>query len=124
MGASATARRLLWIAATDSTFVLDRETGTITGKCIHCRRKLTLRADGTPVSRATIEHIVPRGQGGGDELENLAIACARCNAGKGHRLDHRGLDDPKLREVIETLRGRKRERARDVPSGWDLPPFA
>ncbi len=122
MSASATARRLLWIAATDATFELDRASATITGKCIHCRRKLTLRADGTPVSRATIEHIVPRTHGGGDDLDNLAIACARCNAGKGHRLDHRALEDPTLQSVIETLRSRKRARAREAPSDWDLPP--
>lgn len=36
----------------------------------HWRPKLT---------RATIEHIIPRSQGGSDDWENLAAACYRCN---------------------------------------------
>ena len=118
----ATRRRLLWIAATDATFELDRERGVVEGKCIHCRRRLRLRRDGTPISRATVEHIVARTHGGTDELENLAIACSACNAGKGHRLDVRRPDDPKLLEVQATLQRRRRERWRDPPEDWDLPP--
>ena len=33
----------------------------------------------------TIDHIVPRCQGGGDELRNLAVACRPCNSRKGGR---------------------------------------
>ena len=32
--------------------------------------------------------------------DNLALACARCNAGKGMRLDHRSRDDATLDAVI------------------------
>lgn len=117
-----TRRRLLWIAATDATFDLDRERGVIEGKCVHCGRRLRLRLDGAPISKATIEHIVARTHGGGDDLENLAIACAGCNAGKGHRLDVRRADDPKLVQVQVTLRGRRRQRWREPPPDWDLPP--
>jgi 5-methylcytosine-specific restriction endonuclease McrA len=120
--ADLTRRRLLWIAATDATFELDHARAVIEGKCIHCSRRLRLRLDGTPVSRATIEHIVARTHGGGDDLENLAIACAGCNQGKGHRLDVRRSDDPKLVEVQATLRQRRRRRWREPPADWDLPP--
>ena len=30
-----------------------------------------------------VEHIVPRGRGGPDELDNLALACRSCNLRKG-----------------------------------------
>ncbi|MCX4243514.1 HNH endonuclease [Paraliomyxa miuraensis] len=118
-----TRRRLLWCAATDSSFErIELADGpALEGKCLHCSRKLLLRADGEPISRATIEHIVPRTHGGGDELSNLGIACARCNHGKGVRLDVRRADDPTLRRVIETLRERRRARWREPPSDWDLP---
>lgn len=118
-----TAAQLLWIAATDRTFEKVTVAGesAICGKCIHCGRRLTLSPTGRPVSRATIEHIVPRNHGGTDELSNLAVACARCNAGKGHRLDVRAWSDPKLQEVVATLKKRRAERWRDPPRGWDLP---
>ena len=118
-----TAARLLWIAATDNTFERVTVAGedAISGKCIHCNRRLTLSPSGEPISRATIEHIVPRTHGGTDALDNLAIACARCNAGKGHRHDHKPWHDPKLQAVIETLTKRRAERWREPPEGWDLP---
>jgi 5-methylcytosine-specific restriction endonuclease McrA len=36
---------------------------------------------GTP----TIDHIVPRCQGGSDDLDNLATCCSTCNSSKGGR---------------------------------------
>jgi 5-methylcytosine-specific restriction endonuclease McrA len=37
----------------------------------------------TPHQRALeVDHIVPRNQGGSDELSNLQAFCFRCNAGK------------------------------------------
>lgn len=114
MGSRRKQRRLLEVAATDRTFEpreLDGEQ-VLEGKCIHCQRKLVLRADGTPINGATLEHIVPKNHGGTDDLENLAIACARCNSEKGLRHDHKRSDDPKLREVIQRLQERRRKRLR------------
>jgi len=121
---SLTRRRLLWCAATDSSYQrIELADGpAVEGKCLHCGRKLVLWASGDPVSRATIEHIVPRNHGGGDELTNLGIACARCNHGKGVRHDGRRRDDPKLQAIIDTLQQRRRERWREPPVDWDLPP--
>lgn len=34
----------------------------------------------------TCDHIVPLVRGGTNELENLTIACRRCNSSKGHKL--------------------------------------
>lgn len=46
------------------------------GLCRYCGRQVTL-ADGP--RQATIDHVVPRSRGGSDKLDNLALACARCN---------------------------------------------
>lgn len=105
---------LLRVAETDHTFERKEARGEVVleGKCIHCQRKLSLRLDGTPLSDATLEHIVPKNHGGTDDLRNLAIACARCNSEKGLRHDHKPGDDVKLNEVIATLQARRRERMR------------
>lgn len=38
-----------------------------------------------PTSELSIDHVLPRAQGGGDNWENLVCACVRCNARKGGR---------------------------------------
>jgi len=38
-----------------------------------------------PLSELSIDHVIPRSQGGGDTWENLVCACHRCNARKGGR---------------------------------------
>lgn len=116
-------RLLLWAAATDRTFELREEGGAqlLVGKCIHCRRKLAIdvRGNGAPV--ATVEHILPKTHGGTDALENLAVACRRCNSSKGVRVDGRRADDPVLQAVVATLRARRAERMREPPEGLALP---
>ena len=114
MGASRKRRLLLRVAATDRTFeqkVLDGAP-VLEGKCIHCGKKLALAEDGAPLNGATLEHIVPKNHGGTDDLENLAIACARCNAEKGLRHDHKRRDDPKLQAIVARLQERRRDRLR------------
>ena len=105
---------LLRVAESDRTFEPKELRGEriLEGKCIHCQRKLALYLDGTPVNDATLEHIVPKHHGGTDDLENLALACARCNSEKGLRHDHKSKDDPKLNEVIARLQARRRTRLR------------
>jgi 5-methylcytosine-specific restriction endonuclease McrA len=114
MGSRRKQRLLLLAAETDRTFERKERDGQIVleGKCIHCRAKLQLGLDGTPLNGATLEHIVPRNHGGTDELANLALACARCNAEKGLRHDHKRPDDPRVREVIDRLLERRRARLR------------
>ena len=117
-------RRLVWAAATDATFErMVAPGGTVlSGRCIHCQRRLSLHPDGVPISRVTLEHIVPRTHGGTDAADNLALACAGCNGAKGRRLDCRPLHDPDLQRVIGILRDRRAERWREPPPDWDLPP--
>lgn len=110
-------RRVLAIVATDATFEPSRH-GTAAvwvGACIHCRSPLTIGADGRPISAATIEHLWPQRHGGDDRLSNLALACGQCNRGKGQRHDTRARKDPRLLEIVEALRARRRERWREPP---------
>lgn len=120
-----TQRLLLWCAATDRTFERAEVGGraVLTGKCIHCNARHTITEQGDPLTLATIEHIVPRTHGGTDAIDNLAIACARCNIGKGHRLDLRPWHDETLQRVIATLRERRSARMRPPPPWLDLPPL-
>jgi 5-methylcytosine-specific restriction endonuclease McrA len=112
-------RHLLLLAAavTDSTFertTLDGQTVWL-GKCLHCNAKLVVRDDGQPMGAATLEHVWPQTQGGTDELDNLAVACARCNREKGSRHDH-GKNGQRLGEVVALLRERRQARWRNPDS--------
>ena len=108
---------ILAIVETDRTFtrVVVRDQEVWGGKCIHCKAHLYVGLDGRPVSRATIEHILPRTHGGTDDLQNLALACARCNHQKGCRLDNRAANDPDLSAMVQRLRERRMERWREAP---------
>ncbi|MEZ4408836.1 MAG: hypothetical protein R3A52_20535, partial [Polyangiales bacterium] len=57
-----------------------------------------------------------------DALDNLALACGRCNGAKGVRHDHKPRGDPDLEAMIERLRARKAERLREPPAWIALPP--
>lgn len=110
--------RILAIVATDATFELRvvRDEPTWIGRCIHCNTRVAVSPAGDPEPGVTVEHIEPRHHGGGQALDNLAFACARCNQSKGMRHDHKRRDDPKLSALIESLRARRRERWREPAS--------
>lgn len=112
---SAKRRRILDIVATDATFERTEHRGREVwlGKCLHCNAHLVIGLDGEPISRATIEHIVPQVHGGSNDLGNLGLACARCNQNKGSRHDRHFQRDPRVRELVERLLTRRRERWRD-----------
>jgi 5-methylcytosine-specific restriction endonuclease McrA len=116
---SRTRRLLLAAAESDATFerVSHRDGEYWVGKCIHCQSRVSVPLAANEPAHATLEHIIPKTHGGSDALENLAVACQRCNQGKGTRLDHRPRHDPKLREVIETLQARRRARLRQPQTG-------
>ena len=121
MAQNRTHRLLLEAAATDRTFALVTRDGRrwLEGKCIHCGRRLAIAVDGSVRSTATVEHIVPRTHGGTDALENLAVACARCNNTKGVRHDSKPWGDPALQALVEKLQTRRRERLRPRLEGLD-----
>lgn len=108
-------RKLLRAAAeSDSTFQRTSARGReyLVGKCIHCQTSVTVPLDWDEPAHATLEHIVPRGLGGTDDPENLAVACKRCNHAKGRRLDARRRGDETLERVIQNLQERRRQRLR------------
>ncbi|WP_053236426.1 HNH endonuclease [Sandaracinus amylolyticus] len=106
-------RTVLAIVATDRTFERSEVRGdrVWVGRCIHCNARVVVEESGETI--ATIEHIEPTTHGGTDDVANLALACARCNQGKGARLDVRRRDDPTLCAVIEMLKARREERWRE-----------
>jgi len=113
------ARKLLVIAQTDTTFERADHRGIAVwvGKCLFCNTALVIGADGAAISRATVEHIRPRSDGGTDDLLNLAVACARCNQQKGARWDTKP-HDPRAREIVEDLLAKRKKRWRNPD---DLP---
>lgn len=46
------------------------------GECFYCGRVIAFK-------EATIDHIVPKSKGGSWRLENLVLACRKCNRIKG-----------------------------------------
>jgi 5-methylcytosine-specific restriction endonuclease McrA len=108
-------RHLLLLAAavTDATFERTTLDGRVAwvGKCIHCNSKLVVGDDGRSLGEATLEHVWPQTQGGTDAVENLAVACNRCNREKGSRHDHRLT--PRLEEIVAELRTKRMARWRD-----------
>lgn len=52
-------------------------------KCWICGRDLTVNPHGNRGNRPTFDHIIPRSRGGGNELENLRLACLKCNGKRG-----------------------------------------
>jgi hypothetical protein len=115
--------RMLWLGATDRTFdrAVLKGVEVLAGKCIHCNCMVCIGLDGSRVKRATLEHIVPRCHGGTNALENLAIACGRCNGAKGIRHDSSPWGDPKLMAMIERLQDRRKKRLREALPGIQLP---
>lgn len=81
------------------------------GRCVHCSsymwlirdRKAPTKVKGAPCV-ATIEHIIPRSQGGGSGYANTAAACYKCNNERGDR----PLTAAELRD-IEAIRTRANE---------------
>lgn len=55
-------------------FVFSRDHFT----CVYCGRP-------APVAELVIDHHLPPGRGGGDELRNLSTACKECVLDKGNR---------------------------------------
>jgi hypothetical protein len=68
LGARDRQRRRRW-GLSDAVFARDGY------RCRYCGR----------TQRLTVDHVLPRCQGGGDELDNLVTACTWCNSRKGPR---------------------------------------
>lgn len=62
------------------------------GNCEYCKNQ-----QGYSTAPFSVEHIVPRGRQGSDDLENLALSCPACNAHKHTKL---AALDPLTRKVM------------------------
>lgn len=56
-----------------------------------------------PTSELSIDHVLPRAQGGGDSWENLVCSCVKCNARKGGRTP----DEAQMKLVRKPVRPRR-----------------
>lgn len=68
-------------------------------RCEYCK----LHQDDSPLAVLHVEHILPKFHGGGDDLDNLALACIDCNLHKGPNLT--GID-PQTNRVTELFHPR------------------
>ncbi len=55
------------------------------GACVYCGIPVVRRGPGLHRAPhlATLDHVVPRSQGGPTRAENLVLACAACNNARG-----------------------------------------
>jgi hypothetical protein len=78
--------------------------------CEYCHSLELLSAN-----RFTIDHIVPRSLGGSDELENLALACRRCNE---RRYNFVAGIDPDTQAIVPIFNPRQQQWAEHF--GWTI----
>lgn len=120
--------RKLFLTAIQSDTTATFDDGVWRTRCLHCRSGLPLAEDGEPLNGATLEHVVPQSWfdkrsaadlisdvTGPNDARNLALACSRCNQGKGARHDAKGPSHPRAREVVTQLKQRRMERLKPLP---------
>lgn len=69
--------------------------------CEYCHSPERLSAN-----RFTIDHVIPRSLGGSDELDNLALACRRCNE---RRYNFIAGIDPETQQVVPLFNPRQQQ---------------
>ena len=53
--------------------------------CVHCGRRIDLTVPSTDPAGLSLDHLIPRSRGGGDELENLRPSHLHCNCARRAR---------------------------------------
>lgn len=69
--------------------------------CEYCHSPERLSAN-----RFTVDHVIPKSLGGSDELDNLALACRRCNE---RRYNFVAGIDPDTQEIVPIFNPRKQK---------------
>jgi 5-methylcytosine-specific restriction endonuclease McrA len=70
-------KKLLFLRAQGANPLLKRK-ATGTAPCFYCGKLLTC-------NNLTIDHFIPKSKGGTNEIQNLRLACKRCNSDKGNK---------------------------------------
>lgn len=115
--------RELLLAAVTTDNQAELIDGTWRTRCLHCRSALYVSDEGVTSNGATLEHILPRSWfekrasanligdlTGPNDVRNLALACPRCNQGKGLAHDKAGPNDQRAREVVMALFDKRQAR--------------
>lgn len=100
------------IAQSDATFSLHGRDWI--GKCLICGGPL--RFDALTGEGATVEHIMPRGLGGTNDLRNVGLAHPRCNGEKGIHWDggrRRRLHPERYQQLVARLHEERARRWRN-----------
>lgn len=71
--------------------------------CEYCHSSERLSAN-----RFTVDHVIPRSLGGSDALDNLALACRRCNE---RRYNFVAGIDPETQDIVPLFNPRKQQWA-------------
>ncbi len=106
------------IARTDNTF--ERAAGAWVGKCLICNGRLSF--DARTGFGANVEHIMPRAEGGGNDLLNLGLTHPHCNGEKGRNWDNRKKrsDAARYAALVQGFLDRRKARWRDAPITWRI----
>ncbi len=70
-------------------------------QCEYCHSSERLSAN-----RFTVDHIIPKSLGGSDDLDNLALACRRCNE---RRYNYVAGIDPETQAIIPLFNPRRQQ---------------
>ena len=69
----------------------------------------------------TTEHLVPRSQGGGDQLDNIVAACRYCNSHRGNHSLSKWRRQ--LRDAVPFVRAGTEKRMPNMHDGYDAVPW-
>mgnify|MGYP002777966363 CR=1 FL=1 len=119
-------RQLFRLAVATDAEAVQSPDGTWTTRCLHCRTRLQVAADGEALGSSSLEHVVPQAWFGQraaarltvqvgddrDDARNLALACRRCNQDKGKGPDARGPSDARAFDVVAMLLAKRLARWR------------
>ncbi len=82
------------------------------GCCCYCGRRLSEKPES--LRRRTVDHIIPRSNGGTDHPSNLVPCCLGCNQWKKHHSLQRFLEDVELRMDLWTFSKQERRRRKHM----------
>lgn len=86
---------------------LDRIYQQSEGRCRKCGRPHRRQNHGRTWN---VDHVIPRAQGGRDDLANLALSCIPCNSAKSSNMDAYDFAETTANLVAERLRTRSGSR--------------